>query len=437
MVDMKTSPNKKKLRIAWFSDLESTSSKSQTRSAYTSKLLLPLLREKFDLNLFHNSFEKYQNFPTYHALTAIERHESHPYDLFFYHLEDSPLSQWTRIHSCLMPGVGYFHDFLFTSFGPEPILNSTWQTTLEKLHQPEVAWAIRNDEQFQSGPHAIREASFASVRIFSQPGMLKEAARLVSLSPNPDLRTAQYYLPYPIEESIFASTPKQTNRVLYCGSPWIQDRAHKVLQAVHSFGSELEFIWLTSKEDLETAQKLAEEFSVTNIEIIAQKNLAKWKELIDGGGLAVHTLFSVFGQSGPFLEASLAAGLPTIVSNFGNSEYLPDNLVFKVQSGETEAAEILEILKVVFEQRALPDAELLKSYARENFDLQVVAEELDLIFQAEASRLKACMVEWEKFKATAKQDLIKEALSFLPALEFDLGIRNSLVDIYQELGWKI
>ncbi|NDC39127.1 MAG: hypothetical protein EBZ48_13955, partial [Proteobacteria bacterium] len=151
----------KKLRIAWFSPLPGGSTPIGSKSAYASEKLLPLLRASFDLELFHDEFRPYQDYPTHHYLSAFERHAAAPFDLFFYQLEDLPSSAFARAHLGLIPGVVWFHDLLFTTKCPEGLLHSSWEVALQKFLGLKAIWPTQELWPDVSSPLDKRAASLA------------------------------------------------------------------------------------------------------------------------------------------------------------------------------------------------------------------------------------------------------------------------------------
>lgn len=423
-----------KLRIAWFSDLPDDGS-LRTVSAYVSSLVLPALRERFDIELFHNSFRGYQDYTVAHCLTALRRHREKPFDIFFYQLEDSPHTQWLRIHCALMPGVQYSHDYLFTTFGPEPILNSPWHSILTRLDEPVDSWPDRFAEQYQKGPHALRETAYAAVRLFSQPGMVSECRRLSERSVVSDGAVSTAYLPLPVAEEAFSPAPEQGRRILFCGSPWVQDRAHKLCNAIARYDTALPLIWLLNSTERASAEELVREHGLVDVTFVEDRTVCRWQELVQAGGLAIHTLFSVFSQTGPYLPVSFAAGLPCVVTRFGHSELLPDSVVFKVQAGETEAAELAGVFARVFDDGVRPAAKLVSSFGQELHAVGVIAEELALIFETQAATVRATMDRWETLKASAREALLSEArASRAPGPE--LVAESELFEsVFREFGW--
>lgn len=428
----------KRLRIAWFSPLNLKQA-GESAAGYFSEAILPLIRDQVELELFHNSFESYQDYPTFHFLNAYQRHEKNPFDVFFYQLEDRSEANFVRLHLGLIPGVVLFHDFMYTSFGPEPILNSPWQTTLAKYRDPTANWVARGAENEQKGPAAWREAAYASVALFSNPASHLEFLNWdrLEIAEGVDKSEGSFYLPHPVDFSeLEGKSPGEQFTISFVGTPRIEHRAHKVLEALSGLEG-YQLLWMLDESELESARELLEEFEVSAVELIEGRSPAAWKEVARRSDVALHPFFSVYGQPGPFLAISLAAGLPVVVTNFASSEYLPDSLVFKIQPGETEALEIREVLREIVDQRDSWDRERISACAAEFHDHRSVASELMSVFENSRSVFEKVNKRWSTLEQEAYKSLLKEVGSLigekhgLPQAYQD----NVLNPVFSELGW--
>ncbi len=427
--------HKPKLRIAWFSNLPGDTGAEESYSAYFSELILPELAG-CELELFHNGFEAYGDWPTFHYLKAAQRHAQKPFDIFFYQLEDRPAAQWLRTQVGLNPGLVYFHDYLFTSFGPEPILNSTWFEIVKKFKDPTTNWPDQMDKQFQQGPHARREASFAAATIFSQPQALDEYRRSVLVNVSSKAVADSFYLPLPVAPEVFNARLPKAERVCYSGSPWIQDRGHKVLQAVAEYSPDLEFNWLVSATEVSAAQALVKEFGLRNVNLQSGRSPAVWKELISKGGVALHTLFSVFGQTGAYLNLSLSVGIPTVVTRFGCTDHLPEQIVYKVQPGASECTEIKAVLQELFGKSSKFSRDLCQTYARENFAAPLVANELEFIFRSSLPEITQTQTAWLAYQQIATLDVLKQARASLPEVDQIWGVEELFTMASRDFNWE-
>lgn len=423
----------RRLRIAWFSPLYIEGEITESKGAYLSDKLVPLIEEEFEIEFFYDGFDYYYDYPTYHYLRAAKRHEQDPFDLFFYQLEDGPAANFVRMHLALKPGVVLFHDFLFSSFGPEPILNSPWQHIARKFSDDSLPWPTRGGEFDQEGPVGFREASYAPLALFSQPAHHAEYKRLISKK----IETlGSHYLPLPIDINIERGS-SGLRTVCYCGSPRIEHRSHKVLQALSEIKEPFQFIWSVSKAEEAEAEELLREFSIQNTELLSNRNPDSWREVLKRSDIAIHTHFSVFAGISPYFEMSMMAGLPCVVTRFGGMEFLPDDLVIRVQPGETESVEIGAAVKELLSGSVKIPSERIQDFAREVFDRRMVAQELSTIFNNSYEFFARFNSKWNSFEGEARGSLLNEALNIVPDdCDSDVNARKMLGSVYQELGWK-
>lgn len=416
-----------KLRVAWFSPLPVDGDSGDSPSAYFTKTILPLVDSELDLELFYNGFDSYLEYPTYHFLKAFDRHKSKPFDVFFYQLEDRRESDYLRIQAGLEPGVVLFHDLYFSTFGPEPILNSSWKEVAARFQERTAEWPARDGEFDQKGPLGFREASQAAVALFSNVANHAEYQRSI------DLRffgeeVPSYYLPNPVESFSASSKGRSGLTIAFCGSPHVQHRGHKLCDALSQHEGNYSLKWMLDEDEHFKAVELCEEFGITSVEFTIGRSPERWSEVVGEADLAVHTLFSVFGQTGPYLEISLAAGVPTVVTKFGGADALSDDLVFKVRPGDTEAAELRSILKAVSGSDC---SNLSSSFAKENYSAEVIGQELLKVFQMNQEYLADVRESWSDFQSEARSALLEEVLPQ------DLLSRTLVEPIFKELEWSV
>ena len=438
---------KRPLRVAWFSVLNCGAEPGASVSAYTSDCLLPHLRERFEIELFHPSFSRYHDWPTRHYLEAASRHADLPFDVFFYQLEDSPEAAFTRIHVGLLPGVVLFHDLMFSSHGPEPILNSPWRETLKKFQDPGHPWPARGSEFEQEGPLGCREAGYAAVALFSNPASHADYRNNVGTRlALPGSRVPSFYLPLPApcRPVLEQSAAEGALRIAYCGTPRIEHRAHKLCSALCSLRAPWQLEWLIDEGERAQAEAIAGEFGLSQVRFHCGRSPERWARILGGCNAAVHTLFSVFGQPGPYLQLSLMAGLPVLVTRFASCESLPDNLVWKIEPGETEAAEMREVLAHLAAGGRSAERRCVRDFAIETFDARTVAGELARVFENHSEYLRMVLQRWQGLRHDAGRALLqelrdgtwagerREELCIDPRRAWDRLVRP----IFAELGWK-
>lgn len=431
---------KARKRIAWFSPLTIDPKAEGTISAYASERLLPLLRDRYEIELFYPGAERHPDFPTHHFLKAWDLHRKDPYDIFFYQLEDSLCANFVRMHIGLIPGIVWFHDLMFSSDGPEPILNSPWEETVRKYLDPHRPWPDREREYKRLGPLGYREAGYALVSLFSNLANHIDYKNQVSLKLNRS-KESSFYLPVPVRKRFeLVHEPRTRREIIFAGSPRIEHRAHKVLGALAQLKEDYSLTWLIEPEEKSASDELLKEFEVTTANLVLGRSPANWERLVQRGGIAIHTLFSVYGQPGPYLEISLMAGLPVIVTNFASTEYLPDSVLFKVQPGETESVEIRESVRAIIRGEVFFSPERVREFAIENYSAQKIADELSLMFERCEPRIRQALALWQWLERDAREAVLGELLGAdkgdLALLKSrEVALQSVIQPICKELGW--
>ena len=416
-----------KLRIAWFSALNLGACGPST-SGWVSDLLLPELSSRFEIELFCDSFKRYPGFATRNFVAACERHREAPFDLFFYQLEDRKESDFVRLHIGLMPGIVYFHDFLLTQDGPPALCSSRWQETVAAFN----AEGPRLVEHLGvTTPEALREGALAGVALFSDERhhdlfRTHVTERIGKGSKQELIRSC--YLPFPLRPQSLKATAGQ--EICFCGSPRIEHRAHKMLAAIQAVDRGLHLHWLIDRSERPQAQALIKEFGLESVELIEGRSPSRWQELVRHCDIALHPLFSVYGQTGPYLEISLGSGLTVISSDFGASDYLSGGQVYLVEPGLTEAQEFEAALRSVLTgNRAAP--ETIAAAVLEQHDVRVVADELSRIFIDSAPLLAELMQNFETQITAERQRLLAECARLA-----DNPPSEVLESAFADLGWR-
>ena len=82
------------LRVAWFAPLKD----QESLGAYTTRILLPHLKNKCDITLFDLESGEFLGQHVKNFLSAFREHREQPFDLFFYQLEDRRSAYFVRTH---------------------------------------------------------------------------------------------------------------------------------------------------------------------------------------------------------------------------------------------------------------------------------------------------------------------------------------------------
>ena len=398
-------------RIAWFAPGEGRY--SRTASGYLTKTLLPYLADSFDVDVFNASPTPVSGAcGSFHYLTAASRHIAHPYDLFFYNMEDVVALGFSRIHLGCLPGVVYFHDLLLSTDGPEPILNSPWRHTLARFWNRAAPWPARTAEHAQPRPHAYREGGYALIPVFANGKDHAEFQRVVAPAVPDRLGRdlPSFCLPYPADSNERPHPAAGAlRRVGFSGRPRIESRAHKLFEALTALPDH-QLVWLVDPTDKPAAEELVREFELgARTELVSPRSPEKLAEIAPSLAVSVHTLFSVYGQPGPYLSVSLAAGLPCIVTDFGSTPELPDSIVAKVEPGRSEAYQIRAILRELAAHESVELRQRIQDFARDQLASQKIAAELGAMFRASIPLLRPILSDWQAFERDASSAVVAEA----------------------------
>ncbi|HMO02131.1 MAG TPA: glycosyltransferase [Oligoflexia bacterium] len=410
-----------KPRIAWFSPSGESTDEQEKRyslSKYFSDNLLPHLQEEFEIDLFASETGQIvvsRNPSSYHFLTARLRHLEKPYDLFVYNFEDEPECDFIRSHINLLPGIGIFHDFILKSDGPEPILNSGWREFLKIFLDSHECWFDLNKEHKKVSRHALRESAFNIVSLFTDPRMKVEHdhALASSIVDRVDAQKAyprSYYIPWPINYRLNQQIKLPTKELLlaYNGNLAPDNRAHVLLEALCQPDSPpVRLVWFLNKKEVPKAQELLAEFPLIQVEFKFGSSPADWELVVANCDIAIHLSINPLRQFGPYLPISLAAGKPTLVSNFGAAHFWSEHLLFKISTGAREVSELSQVIKYINDhrqacfQKATSCAENIKNF----FAAERAAEDLKAILRKFLPRSREILSLWREFELSARKNL--------------------------------
>lgn len=396
-------------RIAWFS-----SKKENSTSELFSRFILPEFAKLCELTVFGvSSGEEYLN--------AYRQN----FDLHIYNFEDTKDAYFVRSHLGLIPGLTIFHDFFLTSDGPEPILNSPWEETVRKFNDPKRHWADRSLEYKRERPQAFREVGLSLVNVFTDERSCAECSRVTRISLSGDNKH-NFYLPFPATTSVSWEFNASRKIVGFCGTPRIEHRAHKLLAAIPE---DVKLLWMIDETDKEEAMRLVQEFEIKNFELRMNKSPEVWDSILKEVSCVCIPLFSVYGHLHPYLEMSMIAGVPTVVTKFGSTEYLSDKVVFHVSPGDRESAEFKGIIKTLVEGRFSPSLiKNIHNFGTEMFSPNIVARELFAIINREMNFITEKRNAWSSLEQDARDTLLKDVTK-------SIDTRWSLKSTFQELGW--
>lgn len=446
------------LRIAWFSPLATAAhDAAASLSVYFSAQIVPRLAAHFTVDLYHDRFEPVPGSAAYHYLSAAERHERQPYDIFFYQIEDRAESDFVRGVCNVIPGVTLFHDLYLTRDRPAPMANSAWTAIRGKFHDRNLPWPARDAKFDVGGPLAEREATMALAMIATSVRNVGEYRRqitdpLVSAArPHESADQRSFFLPLPIPvraPRVLAGPqaapksgpgPETAATIGFAGTPRIEHRAHKLFQALRDSARPWKLVWLIEDHERDAAQALLDEFGIDFATLVGGRSPQRWQALIDEIDIALHPMFSMYGDISVYLGASMMAGLPCVVTRFVQTDHIPEGLVFKIDPGFDEALQIREILRTLHDRTMNWDPQPVHDFAHELHDPAAVADQLGAIFRALAPGSRDFLAGWQGFQADARRSLLQELADIMPlegAAERRDVFDRLLRPVYDELGWS-
>ncbi len=404
---MQPNGSSSRLHLAWFSAL-GAQDWGATKSAYLTRVLLPLLSKKCDIELFSEQETVVGEIKATHFLKAARRDTEQRFDHFFYNLEDCRESNFARMHAGLRPGFSYFHDYIFANHGPEPNLNSPWRDVVEKFISPAIAWPARDKKHSPAGPYAYREGGLALAAAFPSARLHGDFTRTVKERLGADSLQAcahSYTIPYPVPEPCFAAwKPVAEPSIAFFGAPRIENRIYKILYALSKLQDTVNFVWMLPAAEKHAAENLCREFQLTRVRFVESADPFVWADVARQASLVLHTLVSGYGTVFPFLNISLALGVPIIASAFGDIDELPRDLCLKVSAGASEGEDIRYACRELLNASVPPLAKHIE-YAREFYSAEVVAAELFYVLEKELPRVNTLSGRWQELEAEARRDI--------------------------------
>lgn len=432
------------LRIAWFSDL--ARGRAESLSAYCSRLLLPELSTRHDIEVFSESFSTSEfGLPHHHYLNAYRRHRDKPFDVFFYQLEDSRACRFIRGHIGLMPGVVWVHDLFCNDLGPEACHTSPWEHTIKQFYDPSLPFAERSVAPHQLWPRVYREASLCPVVLFSSQWARDEFSRMTSNRLEASL--GSHYadvLPVPVDESLARSDSsaqrRETLRIACANVTGLEGRMHKVLPTLRQVSGQWSLTWMLDSHEVEAARALVHEFGIdeARIRCTSPRSPETWASIVRESDLALHLHVSTFGHLAPYTQLSMALRCPVVVARAAQGEDLPENVAFHIIPGMHEAAQLQGVIEAIQARAGMALGLEGFRYALARGEVASVASRLSEYLRSSASALSAVMKGWAELGARAEAALCEEVKMLVGSrhdgAEAD-GFQHVIEPSLRELGW--
>lgn len=339
-----------------------------------------------------------------------------------YFFEDSKKSYLARALLGAHPGITILTSYFLTDYGPEPLHNSPWQETCSNLNLNSDSYSFhpRDFEWKQTPERAKREAFVSLISVFTS-----EEARSAYQKDKSDnllpLTGEDALIPFPLKEEDLIPVTKKPKKIAWCGSVNLEWRPHKILSALNGRDA----VWLINDNEKARAKELCSEFNQNQVELRVGRSPESWRKLLEEGVIPCHLLFSGFHTLSPYLEMSIASGLPTITSSYGFANTLPEGAVYKIIPGADEGLQLAAYFRYLLSNsESLEIINFRKEIASENFNCKGVAQEFSKVVERAESILPSFIVRWNKLYQAADQRVLIEGLS-----------DNFLAEAFKELGW--
>ena len=145
-----------------------------------------------------------------------------------------------------------------------------------------------------------------------------------------------WHLPYPVR----CNEPQEREdlgTIAFMGTPWSESRAEKLFAALSRCDLPQRLVWLIDRSEEEGARRLMELFPDQRVNLEFERSPERWAEVVKHTSVAAHLRVSAVGDPGPYLPISWASGVPTIVSDFAEGEYVQANISARISPGVDEA----------------------------------------------------------------------------------------------------
>ncbi len=405
--------NPRRLRIAWFSQLVEPGASPSSISEYCSDLLLPILKDRFEIETFSSSFSTpYPWIRHNHHLNAYKRHRERPFDIFFYQLEDGTRSRFTRTQIGMVPGISWIHDIFLGDLGAEATHTSPWEHTIAQFHDENLPFEPRGHLPHQLRPHAYREVSVSPVVLFDSYWGLKEFRSLVSNRIEHELGAHRAeFVPVPVSLRPIRPVSKKSDllSVVTPCSPGVEGHSHKMLPALKALKQPWRLTWMVSAEELSRANGLIDEFDVRErVTLVEGRTTGAWERALEGADVAVHLHNSPFGHLGPYLHLSMAAGVPCVALRAAAGEELPRDAVFSIEGGMFETAQMVGIFEQLARGDLLGCGDVGRRYIVKEAGVNSIAQKLGDLFVESAPNVAPIMERWNALYKRGWDALVQE-----------------------------
>ncbi|MFM1847142.1 MAG: hypothetical protein RL417_616 [Pseudomonadota bacterium] len=384
-------------RIAWFSPIDPI---GDSIADYSTRQILPCISEYFEVTLFTDRTKRLgiAEFED-HFLNAQRTHRGSPFDLFVYNIEDHPRARFVRAHLGLVPGVVWLHEAALADFGAEAFHASPWELTLDQFLNNEAPFNPRKNPIHPLWPFAYRELSLATLVLSSSLAVLKRLGELSSrrLEAAPGSHRL-FHLPLPTTLSKRVPPPAHDGifHVAAACRPGVEGQMHKVFPALKALRSPWSLTWMIDQSEAPLAGRVLDEFNVrSQVELRIGRAPATWEEIVSRSTIALHLHNSPFYRTSPYLELSLLAGRPTVVSSYPAYRDWDDDVVFTIEPSMFGTAQLRGIFEAVRRQEWRQEGVAYSRIAERN-DPAAVAAALRKLLVEHISDYQTILARWRE-----------------------------------------
>jgi len=410
----------KKLRIAWFTHLARANEEVSTISQYCSDLLLPFMKHECDIEVFSGlPSGVHLGVPRYNTLNAYQRHRANPFDIFFYQIEDGPLGRVVRTQVGTMPGISWMHDTFLSDPGAEGIHTSPWERSVQQVLDLSLPFLERGDLPLQPQPQGYRETSVSPIVLYNSEWAEGTLHRFLSGRyeyASCGHRSDALPVPVTVIEDARSHEVGRPFQIVAASSARLDGRAHKFLPALADCSRSTHLTWIVEPSERADAQRMIGEFGVhERVTLIEGNSPDRWRSLVAKSDLALHLTSNPHTRLSPYLELSMAAGVPTVVMRVGRGESLSHDIAFSIEPGLHETAQLHGIFEALGAGDSRQFGRAGQNLVKDENDPAHVAARLAATFRESAPLLADVMRAWDGLYKRAEEALLEEIKALVDA----------------------
>lgn len=413
-----------KLRIAWFTHLARSNEVVTSISQYCTDLLLPLMKDEFEIEVFAGlPSGSHHGVPRYNTLNVYQRHRAKPFDIFFYQVEDGPLGRVVRTQVGTMPGISWMHDTFLSDPGAEGIHTSPWERSVQQMLDLSLPFLERGELPLQPQSQGYRETSVSPIVLYNSEWAEGTLHRFLSGRyeyASCGHRSDTLPVPVPLIEDARPQGGTKPFEIVALSSTRLDGRAHKFLPALADCSRPVHLTWVVEPSERMDAERMIGEFGVRDrVTLVEGSSPDRWRALVAKSDLALHLSSNPHTRLSPYLELSMAAGVPTVVMRVGRGETISDDVAFVIEPGLHETSQLVAIVEAIAQAIVQGDSRQFgragQHLVKDSNDPTRVAARLSLMFRESAPLLADVMSAWNGLYQRAEEALLEEIRALVDA----------------------